>query len=148
MNKKNNRKGFTTVELVIVIAVIAILATVLIPTFSNLITSANKTAALQDANSIYKSYCVAQPVTFGTKTVYVKVTDSEGVTQYFKGEKGQLSEKAETAEPADTETVIEYSKDSGTGFKCVTPVCSDAQKDEAAGTEGKGKCDICGAAMS
>ena len=46
MNKKNNRKGFTTVELVIVIAVIAILATVLIPTFSNLITDAKESANL------------------------------------------------------------------------------------------------------
>ena len=39
--KKSNRKGFTIVELVIVIAVIAILAAVLIPTFSNLIKKAN-----------------------------------------------------------------------------------------------------------
>lgn len=35
MNK--NRKGFTIVELVIVIAIIAILAAVLIPTFASLI---------------------------------------------------------------------------------------------------------------
>ena len=39
--KKSNRKGFTIVELVIVIAVIAILAAVLIPTFTNLIKRAN-----------------------------------------------------------------------------------------------------------
>ena len=51
MNKKNNRKGFTTVELVIVIAVIAILATVLIPTFSGLIGQANASAALQVASN-------------------------------------------------------------------------------------------------
>ena len=54
MNKKNNRKGFTTVELVIVIAVIAILATVLIPTFSGLIEKANASSALQEANSAVK----------------------------------------------------------------------------------------------
>ncbi|MBQ3116520.1 MAG: type II secretion system protein [Clostridia bacterium] len=35
--KKNNKKGFTIVELVIVIAVIAILAAVLIPTFSGIV---------------------------------------------------------------------------------------------------------------
>lgn len=38
------KKGFTIVELVIVIAVIAILAAVLIPTFSNLINKANESA--------------------------------------------------------------------------------------------------------
>ena len=54
MNKKNNRKGFTTVELIIVIAVIAILATVMIPTFSNLIGKANKSAALQEATNAVK----------------------------------------------------------------------------------------------
>ena len=45
--KKSNRKGFTIVELVIVIAVIAILAAVLIPTFSNLIKKANMSADQQ-----------------------------------------------------------------------------------------------------
>ena len=39
--KKSNRKGFTIVELVIVIAVIAILAAVLIPTFASIIRKAN-----------------------------------------------------------------------------------------------------------
>ena len=39
--KKANKRGFTIVELVIVIAVIAILAAVLIPTFSGLIKKAN-----------------------------------------------------------------------------------------------------------
>ena len=40
--KKLNKKVFTIVELVIVIAVIAILAAVLIPTFSNVIEKANR----------------------------------------------------------------------------------------------------------
>ncbi len=39
--KHSNKKGFTIVELVIVIAVIAILAAVLIPTFSSLVEKAN-----------------------------------------------------------------------------------------------------------
>ena len=53
--KKSNRKGFTIVELVIVIAVIAILAAVLIPTFSNLIKKANisnDTAIAKNMNTI------------------------------------------------------------------------------------------------
>ena len=42
--KHTNKKGFTIVELVIVIAVIAILAAVLIPNLSKLVTNANETA--------------------------------------------------------------------------------------------------------
>ena len=41
MINRNNKKGFTIVELVIVIAVIAILAAVLIPTFAGIIKKAN-----------------------------------------------------------------------------------------------------------
>ena len=47
MIKRNNKKGFTIVELVIVIAVIAILAAVLIPTFSGIIRKANISADTQ-----------------------------------------------------------------------------------------------------
>ena len=46
-----NRKGFTIVELVIVIAVIAILAAVLIPTFSTVTANARASAAQQQAKS-------------------------------------------------------------------------------------------------
>lgn len=49
--KKTNKKGFTIVELVIVIAVIAILAAVLIPTFTNVVEKANQSAALQEAHN-------------------------------------------------------------------------------------------------
>ena len=45
--KSTNKKGFTIVELVIVIAVIAILAAVLIPTFVNLIDKANESSDVQ-----------------------------------------------------------------------------------------------------
>ena len=45
--KRSNKKGFTIVELVIVIAIIAILAAVLIPTFASLIQKANTSADIQ-----------------------------------------------------------------------------------------------------
>ena len=54
--KKMNRKGFTIVELVIVIAVIAILAGVLIPTFSGIVTKANESKALQEVKNAYTVY--------------------------------------------------------------------------------------------
>lgn len=56
MKKLLYKKGFTIVELVIVIAVIAILAAVLIPTFSNVIDSAKETATLQEAKGTLDSY--------------------------------------------------------------------------------------------
>ncbi len=50
--KKQNKKGFTIVELVIVIAVIAILAAVLIPTFGGVINKAKQSADKQEIVSI------------------------------------------------------------------------------------------------
>ena len=52
--KKTNKKGFTIVELVIVIAVIAILAGVMIPTFGGIIKTANESAVKQAAMATYK----------------------------------------------------------------------------------------------
>ncbi len=46
-----NKKGFTIVELVIVIAVIAILAAVLIPTFSGVVNRANQSSGVQTART-------------------------------------------------------------------------------------------------
>ena len=48
------RKGFTIVELVIVIAVIAILAAVLIPSFSGIVEKTEKNTALKLAEAAYK----------------------------------------------------------------------------------------------
>ena len=61
--KKLNKKGFTIVELVIVIAVIAILAAVMIPTFSGIIEKANQSAALQEATNTYKILLTEDKVT-------------------------------------------------------------------------------------
>ena len=50
--KRNTKKGFTIVELVIVIAIIAILAAVLIPTFASLIQKANEANARAEAKNL------------------------------------------------------------------------------------------------
>ncbi len=54
--KKANKKGFTIVELVIVIAVIAILAAVLIPTFASVTERAKESKAMQQARIAYENY--------------------------------------------------------------------------------------------
>ncbi len=58
MNKKTKR-GFTIVELVIVIAVIAILAAVLIPTFASVIKKANLSADQQAVTTMNKQLAIA-----------------------------------------------------------------------------------------
>lgn len=66
MKKLLNKKGFTIVELVIVIAVIAVLAAVLIPTFSSLIEKANissDTALVRNINQ----FMLIDEVTGGKK---------------------------------------------------------------------------------
>ena len=69
MNKKNNRKGFTIVELVIVIAVIAILATVMVPTFGNVIDKAKNSALVQELKNEYTEFMI-------------KMADDDTVTGY------------------------------------------------------------------
>lgn len=56
--KRNNKKGFTIVELVIVIAVIAILSAVLIPTFGGIIDQANASKVQQELNNAYKNHLI------------------------------------------------------------------------------------------
>ena len=48
---KRNRRGFTVTELVIVVAIVAILAGILIPTFDGITNKSNQNAALQNART-------------------------------------------------------------------------------------------------
>lgn len=54
--KRNNKKGFTIVELVIVIGVIAILSAVMIPTFGGITTKAQESKRDQEARNLYTEY--------------------------------------------------------------------------------------------
>ncbi len=53
---KKSKKGFTIVELVIVIAVIGILSAILIPTFANLTTQAQQTALKSNLANAFSAY--------------------------------------------------------------------------------------------
>ena len=90
---KKNKKGFTIIELVIVIAVIAILAAVLIPTFTTVIEKSHQSNAVSRAKSAYTEIVAstpgASPSTFAGKTLYVN--ESDGKYYSFKIDaKGQL----------------------------------------------------------
>ena len=65
--RKTNKKGFTIVELVIVIAVVAILAAVLIPTFVSVTKKANESADIQACRQM-NTYLAINEVTEG-KTI-------------------------------------------------------------------------------
>ena len=103
-----NRKGFTITELVIVIAVIAILAAVLIPTFSGIIGKANDSANLQEARSIMTQYIAYKDADVEDE-YYVQVGDGNNAV-YFKVLNGQLSDTKEATAPTAAGTVI-VSKD-------------------------------------
>ena len=66
--KKPNKKGFTIVELVIVIAVVAILAAVLIPTFVSVTRKANESNDVQAARNM-NTFLAAAKVTDGVDSI-------------------------------------------------------------------------------
>ena len=66
--KKPNKKGFTIVELVVVIAVVAILAAVLIPTFVSVTRKANESNDVQAARNM-NTFLAAAKVTDGVDSI-------------------------------------------------------------------------------
>ena len=88
--KKMNRKGFTIVELVIVIAVIAILAGVLIPTFSGIVTKAQDSKALQEARNIYTNYVALHDYSDGTQPKQSLVIEVTTGKQYVAVKGAQM----------------------------------------------------------
>lgn len=84
MSLKVLKKGFTIVELVIVIAVIAILAGVLIPTFSNLVEKANETVDMQLVKQM-NTVLEAEEIVDGKPSTIIdakKVLENNGIVQF------------------------------------------------------------------
>ena len=80
MKLTNKKNGFTIVELVIVIAVIAILAAVLIPTFSGVVAKANASAAQQTAmNGVKAGLMMTSTATLPNET-FILVDSDKNVT--------------------------------------------------------------------
>ena len=106
MKKLNNKKGFTIVELVIVIAVIGILAGVLIPTFSNVTKSANETAAMEEAKNSLTAVLSANQGAIATDSKFV--VKGEYVFNY---ENGALQTTADDEATITDKTLVMYVND-------------------------------------
>lgn len=103
--KNNKKRGFTIVELVIVIAVIAILAAVLIPTFSNVIAKANESKAMQEARNMYYDWLAGQDLTSGLDDIDLYITSGE---YSFEVTNGQFSTTKLGAKKTDADTTHGY----------------------------------------
>ena len=84
---KNTKRGFTIVELVIVIAIIAILAAILIPVFSNVIEEANAASRKAEIKNAYSKYCADAALaqeSYGAIESYTYV-DADGNAYEYDG---------------------------------------------------------------
>ena len=89
-----NRKGFTIVELVIVIAVIAILAAVLIPTFAGVISKANESAALQKATSTMKATLAMSKTAVISDHTLFAIADASKTTYMYEYTNNAIAEES------------------------------------------------------
>ena len=141
MNKKA-KKGFTLVELVIVIAVIAILSSVLIPVFGNVISDAKLSAAKQSVSNAISQFTMSQAAAGNDATIgdgYIYVFE-DGVNQ-SNTEEPQYIFKYQGGELQDTDTTDTFeslAKADGAEYKLngkFNPTLKDGKVDSFTVTE-------------
>lgn len=104
--KRSGRRGFTVLELTIVISVIAILAAILMPSYSNVTKNASETATLAEAKAQYARYLEGH---IGDEHFYIP----EGVRigdSYFTVIDGEVK-RAKSAEPASVAAACDKHED-------------------------------------
>ena len=120
---KKNEKGFTLVELVIVVAILAILATLLVPRIMGNVEEAKKSKELANARTIASEITIHNALvkvegtgttipatlpTSGEKTL--QDSDSSNAETYYNGSFGELTDDSIctiTVDSAGNATVVE-----------------------------------------
>ena len=124
---KRTNKGFTLVELIIVIAVIGVLAAILIPVFSNVVKKANLKSAFADARNAISNYVADNTdgdnggAVFGDDGIaYVTVAKGGDTFVFIYQNNGLQNDDYETAK-ANTvgacDKGIDYTDSNGTNIK-------------------------------
>ena len=100
---KRTKKGFTIVELVIVIGVIAILSAILIPTFVNLTSKAEDARAVAEVADTYTAYVIEKGASAKTQE-NVHILRSEQCWSYTvaNGWEKAAAHAAHSGDPAYT----------------------------------------------
>ena len=112
LNERQNNKGFSLVELIVVIAIMVVLVAVLAPVFSKYIESSRKSTDVQNANSIAEAVLADYA---DQKTIPTEKTEVKGDnTTVPTGVQGKDKLKVKGKEQKDKSFYFQYNADANT----------------------------------
>ena len=125
MNKKNNKKGFTLAELLIVVAIIAVLVAIAIPIFTSQLEKSREATDFANARSAYAQISAAalseDAAPTSTSNITYSRSGSEGAYVYTAVVKLNQKEggwKTESPEPLTAVAGVTATGDPTSGGTC------------------------------